>query len=161
SCQSRSYEGSPTPGGGGFHRIIPSSRAYEEGLPPRPAAKSISESLEEDPSAARTSSTISLGLVFFGQFVDHDLDTNLSAGQGPSADPGRPINIRTPALDLDSVYGAGPEGTPEYFTADGLFFRLRADGADLLRDEHGRALIGDDRNDENGFVAAVHLAFQK
>lgn len=34
-------------------------------------------------------------------------------------------------------------------------------GKDLLRDESGKALVGDERNDENGLIAAVHLAFQR
>ncbi|MBX6313259.1 MAG: hypothetical protein IRY99_10155, partial [Isosphaeraceae bacterium] len=86
---------------------------------------------------------------------------NDTEGQGPTPDPNRPIDVRTPALDLDPVYGQGPHGTPEFYTPDGLFFRLGANGNDLLRDAHGVALIGDPRNDDNGLIASIHLAFQK
>src|SRR5690349_21874302 len=47
------------------------------------------------------SPNIALGLVFLGQFVDHDLTLNNSEGDGPSSDPNHPVNLRTPALDLD------------------------------------------------------------
>ena len=50
---------------------------------------------------------------------------------------------------------------PELYTADGLFFKLPEGENDLLRDEHGRAIIGDERNDENGQIAKIHLAFQR
>lgn len=68
-------------------------------------------------------------------------------------------NLRTPVLELDSVYRDGPEGSPY------LYDKTRAPGyllagpgcADLARNAQGTALIGDPRNDENTFIAQLHL----
>src|SRR5262245_16987216 len=47
---------------------------------------------------------------FFGQFVTHDItfDTRLD----PRTSAGPRHNLRTPALDLDSLYGRGPADQP-------------------------------------------------
>ena len=153
----RPFTGSPTPGLQPMVRLDPTVRSDPNA---RPDATALSSMLAEAPNAPSFSSTIPLGMVFFGQFVDHDvtrLDVN---GQGPMTTP-LPMNVRTPALDLDSVYGGGPRQDPQYYTPDGLFFRLGADGKDLLRDADGVAIIPDERNDDNGQVAHIQLAFQK
>jgi hypothetical protein len=156
----RPFDGSPTAGGQPFGRLIPNSQAYNPGLPPRLPVAMISQNmLELNPAF---SPNIVLGLVFFGQFVDHDVTLNdTTAGQGPSVNPVAPIDLRTPALDLDSVYGKGPQGQPGFYTSDGLCFALGTGGTDLLRDANGVAIIGDPRNDENGQIASIHRAFQQ
>jgi hypothetical protein len=75
------------------------------------------------------------------------------------------INFRTPRFDLDSVYGSGPFDEPFQYDP-GLhegFALLLEDrgGPDLPRNGRGRALIGDPRNDENGIVSQLHVAFLK
>ena len=60
--------------------------------------------------------THTAGVTFFGQFIDHDLtfDSDLAARRArpkPRTSP----NCRTPAFDLDSVYGAGPVAHPELY----------------------------------------------
>lgn len=92
----RSFEGSPTAGFQPFSRLFPDSQSYREDLAPRKDAQQISAELAETPGSEKFSTRIKLGMVFFGQFVDHDLDRNLSNGQGPSADPKAPINMRPP-----------------------------------------------------------------
>jgi hypothetical protein len=158
----RPFQGSPVAAGQPFARLIPNSQAYAPGVPPRPLATALSQTMVEDPDHPAFSANIALGLVFFGQFVDHDLTLNDTvAGQGPSVSATKPVDLRTPALDLDPVYGLGPENQPEFYTPDGLFFQLGTGGTDLLRDADGVAIIGDPRNDENGQIASIHLAFQK
>jgi hypothetical protein len=158
----RPFQGSPIAGGQPFVRLIPNSQAYGPGVPARPSATSISQIMIEDPANPAFSPNIVLGLVFFGQFVDHDLTlTRTTAGQGPSTSATNPVDIRTPALDLDSVYGLGPHDQPDFYTGDGLFFQLGGHGSDLNRDSNGVAIIGDPRNDENGQILSIHLAFQK
>ncbi len=155
----RPFNGSPTPGGQPFGRLIPNSQCYAKGLPSRPPAMALSGVMIENPHDPAFSPNIVLGLVFYGQFVDHDVTLNESPGQGPSHDP--PIDVRTPALDLDSVYGSGPQIDTGFYTQDGLLFQLGENGTDLLRDDQGVAIIGDPRNDDNGLIRNIHLSFQK
>ena len=51
------------------------------------------------------------GTTFFGQFVDHDTTFDTSSKLGVPAEPSSVRNARSPSLDLDSVYGAGPSGS--------------------------------------------------
>ena len=112
------------------------------------------------------------GMTFFGQFLDHDITFDRRSPLTANADPARTRNFRTAAFDLDSVYGEGPERSPElYDTMDGdIKFRLdpipgsRAVSRggvqryDLPRDLHGDALVGDSRNDENAILSQLHVA---
>ena len=160
----RPFNGSPTPAAQPAGRLIAHSKAYTPGLPPRPPAKVLSQAMVENSKNPAFSPNIVLGLVFFGQFVDHDVTLNdTTAGQGPSilTTAGQPIDLRTPALDLDPMYGLGPHDEADFYTPDGLFFQFgNPAGTDLLRDSDGVAIIGDPRNDENGQIESIHLAFQ-
>jgi hypothetical protein len=52
---------------------------------------------------------IPAGFTYLGQFVDHDLTfdkTKVMLGQNVSA--AQLLQARSPSLDLDSLYGAGP-----------------------------------------------------
>lgn len=49
------------------------------------------------------------GMTFFGQSVDHDVTLDATSALGTRIDPATIPNVRTPSLDLDCVYGAGPE----------------------------------------------------
>jgi hypothetical protein len=57
-------------------------------------------------------STIPAGYTYFGQFVDHDITFDVSSTLDGSQDANTINNMRTPALDLDSVYGRGPALDP-------------------------------------------------
>ena len=52
--------------------------------------------------------THTAGTTFMGQFFDHDLTFDLTSRLAVVAEPTASPNERTPALDLDSVYGGGP-----------------------------------------------------
>lgn len=106
------------------------------------------------------------GYNYAGQFLDHDivLDDRPNDLLTPIAVQNL-VNVRTPQLDLDSVYGNGPAGSPGIYEADGMHLKLGAPlkGAesdhrarDLVRDGRGQAVIGDPRNDENQIVASLH-----
>ena len=117
------------------------------------------------------------GYTYLGQFIDHDLTLDESELDlaGSVNIPGL-ISKRSPSLDLDSLYGDGPDATPEYYAADKLHL-LRGrpsaagsagaaqDGMDLPRHKGSagprrgterEARIPDIRNDENLAVAQVH-----
>ena len=60
-------------------------------------------------SGAEVASQIPAGFTYLGQFVDHDLTfdkTNVMLGENVS--PAELLQARSPSLDLDSLYGAGP-----------------------------------------------------
>lgn len=123
------------------------------------------------------------GFTYLGQFVDHDITLDTTPLDQQRADPLAIRNFRSPRLDLDSLYGQGPGVSPELYARDAASFRMLpemligkaslsfdpATGAptlpampnDLPRNRVGRALIGDERNDENLLVAQTHLLFLK
>ena len=175
----RPYTGVPTARSEGFTRIVP--LGAERGLPIRnvdPGALPgrFSETVTEPAEMGMTA-----GFAYFGQFIDHDVDLTLESEKGFLLPPfvkslaieeGEFINLRTPGLDLDSVYGFGPldgfsfdEGWYDLDTGVGLRFVFGegpSGAIDHQRDSKtDRALIGDPRNDENGMVGQIHRAFQQ
>ena|SRR5215469_7327742 len=96
---------------------------------------------------------------YFGQFVDHDITFDPMTTLIKHSDPDALTDFRTPALDLDNVYGRGPGDQPYLYDNHGLKFFLGDsldNGApDLPRNKANpaRALIGDPRNDENSIVS--------
>lgn len=118
----------------------------------------------EGDTEARDNS-ISAGMAFFGQFIDHDITLDTTPLTGQQNDPAAEENFRTPHLDLDSVYGAGPENEPHIYQQDDhAKFRIGTtdNPNDLPRDPAtGIAFIPDERNDENLFISQLHLLFLK
>jgi hypothetical protein len=112
------------------------------------------------------------GVHFFGQFLTHDLTLALNAPLLAQTDPRQTTNVRTAKFDLDSVYGGGPDGSPELYETDSgdIKFRIEAiPGSeqvskrgtgrfDLPRDPNNNAIIPDRRNDENVVISQFHLA---
>ena len=123
------------------------------------------------------SSQIPAGYTYLGQFVDHDLTfdrTKVMLGQNVA--PADLLQGRSPSLDLDSLYGAGPSdpGSAKFYKDDRHLKMGRTvaiapdpahDGHDLPRGagttvaQKRKAIIPDPRNDENLAVAQTHLAF--
>jgi Animal haem peroxidase len=98
---------------------------------------------------------------YFGQFIDHDITFDPMTTLIQHSDPDALTDFRTPALDLDNVYGRGPGDQPYMYDNGGPKFLLGdklANGAfDLPRNTANprRALIGDPRNDENSIVSQL------
>lgn len=61
----------------------------------------------QNPADAGVSS-IPAGFTYFGQFVDHDITFDVSSTLDTESDANTINNMRSPSLDLDSVYGSGP-----------------------------------------------------
>ena len=108
------------------------------------------------------------GTTFMGQFLDHDMTFDLTSRLGVPIEPTDSPNARTPALDLDSLYGGGPDADPDLYVAVDRRSRERpsklraASGGlfeDLPRTADGRAVIADPRNDENLIIGGLHAAF--
>ncbi|MFJ6671775.1 heme peroxidase family protein [Actinosynnema sp. NPDC091369] len=128
---------------------------------------------------------IPAGFTYLGQFVDHDLTMDRTEAQlGEEVTLDDLVQGRSPALDLDSVYGRGPDDRNDriFYAADGVKLKVGTtsptpfpdervnvalEGFDLPRfgaagvtgADRRRPLIPDVRNDENLVVAQHHLAF--
>lgn len=123
----------------------------------------------EDKGAPNLTKKVPAGLIFFGQFIDHDITLDESSSLTATNDPAGTDNVRTPTLDLDCVYGDGPGAHPYLY--DGASKLLTganyADPAnpndlkrhDLPRTPKGTAIIGDPRNDENRIISQMQLGF--
>ncbi|WP_251342176.1 peroxidase family protein [Haloplanus halophilus] len=130
---------------------------------------------------ARADADVPSGVAFFGQFVDHEITFDPTSALERRNDPEALRNFRTPALDLDSMYGAGSEVRPFLYDdddpheaklltgpaagaspADESATRAARFGAtDLQRNGQGSALIVDPRNDENLVISQLLLTFLK
>lgn len=108
------------------------------------------------------------GYTYLGQFVDHDITFDPASSLQKQNDPDALVDFRTPAFDLDCVYGRGRDDQPYIYDAEGLFLLgdpiqggNDANARDLPRNhaEPARALIGDPRNDENALVSQLHGLF--
>jgi len=172
---------------GGRARVL--AAAAEEATPPfrftriGPRGERLSDSLLERVARAMTTgdlrrqSRIPAGYTYLGQFVDHDLTFDKTpVTLGERVTPAQLVQNRSPSLDLDSLYGAGPQDSVSAkFYEDDLHLKMgRTDavgpdeakqGFDLPRRTSGPAakrrlaVIPDERNDENLAVAQSHLAF--
>jgi hypothetical protein len=100
-----------------------------------------------DPNATARDQAGSFGsvLTYFGQFVDHDNFLDLLPqptalfsrdNQGNLLDPGGNIvqNFESFRFDLSSVYGGGPDISPQLYEADKLHFRLQEPNPNGVRD---------------------------
>jgi hypothetical protein len=65
---------------------------------------SVTSNNPADPGVSK----IPAGFTYFGQFVDHDVTFDVSSTLDADTDANTINNMRSPALDLDSVYGDGP-----------------------------------------------------
>ena len=111
-------------------------------------------------NAARPDATA--GTTFMGQFMDHDMTFDTRSPLNVPTNPHHSANARTPAFDLDSLYGRGPVADPQlYDSSNRAHFKVESCGEfeDLPRTADSRALIGDPRNDENLIIAGLQAAF--
>jgi hypothetical protein len=141
----------------------------------------LGRAMKEAPSA-RDNPDIPAAYTYLGQFIDHDITFDPASELQKFNDPDALVDFRTPRFDLDSLYGRGPSDSPYLYEWTDPRFRgikllagrpPRFDprtgrplpdalaGQDLPRNEQGRALIGDPRNDENIIISQLHLAFIK
>jgi hypothetical protein len=120
----------------------------------------VADDALNDGADAEENLAVPAGYTYFGQFIDHDL--TLDTTSSFSAPTAAATSLRTPALDLDCVYGAGPQDQPYMYAADGATLLIDPTGNDLTRQPlNGRAIIGDKRNDENSIVCQIQLAMIK
>jgi len=152
-----------------FSRLGPRGRRLGPGIRGK-VARAMTDGINRD-------GIVPAGYTYLGQFVDHDLTFDkTTVTLGDHITPAELLQGRSPSLDLDSMYGAGPrDPVSEKFYVDGLHLRtgtttrigsdLAMVGFDVPRVGTGsgaqakrRAQIPDARNDENLAVAQHHAA---
>jgi Animal haem peroxidase len=138
--------------------------------PGETALKNLAATMVETAGgAAAQNPDMPAGYTYLGQFVDHDITFDPASSLEQQNDPDALTDFRTPRFDLDSLYGRGPADDPFLYdhqtgTArlNGVLFLIGRDvgnGRDLPRNQEGRALIGDPRNDENLIVSQLQCLF--
>jgi hypothetical protein len=151
-------------------------------LGPKGTGRQLSEAIRKKAGSLMAAGTggagqIPAGFTYLGQFVDHDLTFDrTSVMLGDHVAPSQLVQARSPSLDLDSLYGAGPAdpGSAQFYEPDGIHLKAgkskadggfaAMDGFDLPRGagttnaQKRTAIIPDPRNDENLAVAQTHCA---
>ncbi len=154
-------------GGGRYGRLFPDLAACSADEQPDPIE--LGNFLHKLSRGGTTPPNVKIaaGYTFFGQFVVHDLTSDPSPID-EVADPDEIYNQRTPSLDLDSLYGRGPESEsrdlyepPEIAYGKFRLGPTRTIRFDLPRDRDHRAFIADPRNDHNRVLSQLHVAFLK
>jgi hypothetical protein len=155
---------------GALARFRPAPEALEE----------LGQAMDDAPNL-QDHPTLPAGFTYFGQFLDHDITFDNTEGLLTDELSDEQLKQgRSPSLDLDSLYGLGPQHERKrLYEDDQIHLRIgrtspvgppdepegqalpndlpRGDNPDELRE----ASIGDPRNDENLAVAQTHLAFLK
>ena len=166
-----SLEGRPATLSVAAEQAVPPFRFSRMG--PKGTDKQLGEANREKIALAMTASdltpgNIPAGFTYLGQFIDHDLTFDKTVlMEDVDIPPGTIESSRSPTLDLDCLYGAGPQdpGSAQFYS-DGLHLKMGAadgtpagQGFDLPRETPGQgATIPDERNDENLAVGQIHLA---
>ncbi|MBW8198344.1 peroxidase family protein [Flagellimonas abyssi] len=125
-----------------------------------------------DATNAELTSDVPLGMIFFGQFVDHDITFDTQTNFSSINNPSEIENTRSATLDLDCIFGGGPEDEPFLYDKPegrGLYLltgktnqnqgqAANLEKHDLPRTGTETAIIGDPRNDENRVISQFQLA---
>ena len=156
--------------------------------PTKALLQQLGDFMADPVRGAGPDSTIPAGFTYFGQFVDHDITLDIGSKLDVETDATTINNMRSPSMDLDSVYGSGPALDPFLYefptsgspTAIKLLLGTNQNtgpggpgsaggsgpmgtpiNSDLPRASTNTALIGDPRNDENLIVSQFHHAMLK
>jgi Animal haem peroxidase len=152
--------------------VVPPFRFSRMG--PKGTGKQLGEANRTKIAQAMTATNLTVGAIpagftYLGQFIDHDLTFDKTIlMEDVDISPATLESSRSPTLDLDSLYGAGPQdpGSAQFYESDGIHLKVGAadgtpagQGFDLPRETAGQgATIPDERNDENLAVGQIHLA---
>jgi len=106
------------------------------------------------------------GYTYLGQYVVHDITFDSASSLERRNDPDALRSYRTPRFDLDSLYGSGPADSPYLYDQEdpvkllvGVNTGDDLEPEDLPRNQQGRALVGDARNDVHVIISQLQLAF--
>ena len=141
-------------------------RALPPFAPTDDVLSALADTMADPEGTAGDNTDIPSGYTYLGQFVDHDITYDPVSSLDRANDPDALTDFRTPKFDLDSLYGGGPADSPYLYDQDdpasllvGKNTGVEDEPVDLPRNQQGRALIGDPRNDVHFIVSQLHLAF--
>jgi hypothetical protein len=140
---------------GKFGLMFPERCAFR---PPEALLKALAGTMKD--RGGGPDSSIPSGFTFLSQFVDHDLTHDKTPLEQQLEDPDGRDNFSSPRFDLDSVYGGGPDTSPDLYDPNDRDKLLLA-GDDLPRKADGTAFIADSRNEENLIICQLQIAFVK
>ncbi len=159
---------------GNFCKLFPKLKSWgdEYGIKHQCEAEEVaailggSGGIMHDVNSSSADSETPAGYTFFAQFIDHDitLDTTSGLHNSPADNPpaNELPNMRSASLDLDCLYGFGPEVMPFLYDQEQpgrMLIGNKKNKNDVPRNKDGRALIGDPRNDENIYLSQLQLLF--
>lgn len=158
-----------------FGRMFPELRTKTVGEKPDEKVVAelllLAEKMRKEADETNNDSDVPAGYTYLGQFIAHEITFDKTEEPLNGENPG----YRSPQIDLDSLYGMGPE-KQRHLYQDSARLKVGETIAgpslrktffnDLPRIGYGRekighALIADVRNDENLAIAQTHLAFIK
>ena len=132
---------------GMFGRMFPTLPPMAVGdAPLKELAEAMKDANPAEPGG--DNGKIPAGFTYLGQFVDHDISLDFTSIGEKQADPEATENFRTPALDLNSIYGLGPDGSRQLYARSG--------GADSGKTPGPKFLIGKTINVPLGDVTGDH-----
>src|SRR6266542_2020713 len=103
-----------------FSRLGPKGVGKQLGEPNR---TKIAEAMTVDNGSP---GQIPAGFTYLGQFLDHDLTFDKSGlMEGADISPATLLQSRSPSLDLDSLYGNGPQDplSAKFYESDGIHLK--------------------------------------
>jgi Animal haem peroxidase len=109
---------------------------------------------------------VTSGYTYFGQVIDHDLTHNrTNLRDSSTVSPEETVNNVTSRLDLDTLYGKGPQGGDSKLFTDGVRFKIgplsqSGRSFDVGIDANGPA-VADDRTLENVIVRQMIAFFAR
>jgi hypothetical protein len=143
-------------------RMFPSLPAHN---PTDEAIVDLAAKIPAFPDENPDNAGIRAGFTFLGQFIDHDITFDNASILGIPNDPNTLTSSASAKFDIDSIYGDGPEGNPEFYDpSDPKKLRLptNLNGVqDVPRDANGKAIVADGRNDQTVILIQLQIAFYK
>ena len=158
-----------------YGRMFPRT-SFPVGLVEEEDLKSLGKMMKD--TLLKSASTPNSGYTYFGQFVDHDLTYDTTELEQRNVEPKQVPNFRSAKLDLELIYGAGPNSASrQLYESDGIRLKIgktapSSDGRfpggtsrDIARDEQLKTPIhadpSDTRNLENLMVMQIHVLFMR
>lgn len=107
------------------------------------------------------------GYTYFGQLIAHDLTKDVSSVDDAwQKEPEELANLQTPKLDLSTLYGGGPQVSPELYEDDEVQLKVgcpnnRAQTFDVSVGSNGACILSDERNAENLILRQMTAVFAR